>query len=213
MEDQQERQLKLPDPPLDPIEVFQRYLDSIVMANEEGTSASPVVDGPPQRNVKKRQCPISDNVDHILRVVLSLFPGIAEGAMSILDSPSSITRVTSAHSRRSLFLVAAASSSSNSKAAQTQQQTLSSHYFCQLSSHMSPCGEGVDDPTFFCSCRSYLDKNNAVSPSSVEETSGFILCKHLLAILLVPVMGIQPSQLEMSSDQDFSELILSRIGL
>ena len=87
-----------------------------------------------------------------------------------------------------------------------------------------------DSLLFYCSCPYHFDqtcRRQSSQSSSSSETrsttkdhydqqdsnSGTIVCKHLLALLLVPALGIQTALLELPNDHQFGELIMGRIGL
>ncbi|KAL7556775.1 hypothetical protein ACA910_005218 [Epithemia clementina (nom. ined.)] len=109
------------------------------------------------------------------------------------------------------------------------------YYFCLLpDTEKGNCQE--NDNYYYCSCQSHYentvqafhvqpplaDQNDDDDQGITQEeaaahystaTRQNVLCQHLLALLLVPALGIQTAVLEMSNDREFAELILGRIGL
>ena len=132
--------------------------------------------------------------DEVLRAVNFLYGKTLEGALAILDTcPETITRVVSIPSQRSLYLVKGSSSYSRSK-----RNAKDSSYVCIV--------PRPDDelPVYFCACRSFLERT---------RRGGAVLCKHLLAVRLMAALDVPCSQIEATSDQDFSKILLGRISI
>jgi SWIM zinc finger len=66
---------------------------------------------------------------------------------------------------------------------------------------------GIDDVTgmHYCSCRSFLEKSRCTPPGTAT------ICKHLLALKLMPALGVTPSILEFASDEEFSQAVTQRL--
>jgi hypothetical protein len=124
-------------------------------------------------------------LQEIFRVGDFLFGGTFEGAISILDdSTSLITRVVSAPSQRTAYLV-------------TSSGKQSSRYLCLL-----PKGPSCQEGAHYCSCRSFLEKN--------ARAQDLHPCKHLLALRLLPYVGVQCTTIETLSDEEFGRLLVGR---
>lgn len=123
----------------------------------------------------------------LLRVSDFLFGSILEGALTILDEcASKVTKIVSKASNRSLFVVKGSQSQSNN----------GGHYICLLPEH--------SDGIYYCACPSFLERS---------RTSSCLLCKHLLAIKLMPALGCHEQVLEANTDEDFATMITSRLTL
>lgn len=119
--------------------------------------------------------------DHILRVADYLYGGsILEAALAVLDTEGAIRQVTSHPSERKAFLVRGASSRPNQA---------STDYFCLT--------QGIQ----YCSCRSYFER-------AKSDPKG--LCKHLLALKLMPALEC-PCRKETVPDAEFSGYLIRRM--
>jgi hypothetical protein len=129
--------------------------------------------------------------DEILNVAEFLYGSNALGSsMALLDASCGITKVSTptALCKRSLYLV------KGSKDAQ--------YYLC-----FSAKENAVD----YCSCRSFLEKATKLS-SSTHNTNGSSpsLCKHLLALKLMPYLSVECPEITTSSHEEFAKLVLDR---
>lgn len=123
--------------------------------------------------------------DEILRVADFLFGSSAlNGAVEVLDC-GSISQVVSIPSQRSLYFVKGS----------TRGKSSSSNYLCLLPTH------GLA----YCSCRSFLEGGCRSS------SSGIFICKHLLALLLMPALQLKCSVTETISDFEFGRMVLNRM--
>ena len=146
--------------------------------------------------------------DEILKAVDFLYGNTLEGALSILDAAEtsgSITQMLSIPSRRSLYLVKGSASyrgRSNIHSG-SNNSMLNSAYLCLLP-------RPTDDlPIYYCSCRSFLERSRSVRGSG----EGSCLCKHLLAIRLMKVLGVKPLLQETMSDTEFASSVLQCISI
>jgi hypothetical protein len=140
---------------------------------------------------------IQQQEDDIICAVDFLYGKTTEGALTILDAAGSISKVVSATSQRSVYLV----KGSSSFASRGKGRTSSSEdtYLCIIP-------QSSDElPIYFCSCRSFLERNR----HPTNESS--CLCKHLLALRLMPVLQVQPVLVETASDDEFSNMLMQRI--
>jgi hypothetical protein len=64
----------------------------------------------------------------------------------------------------------------------------------------------------YCSCRSFLEKSIRRGNSSSPQNSNTTLCKHLLAIALLEPLGMTCRQIPVSSEQEWSQIVLQRIA-
>ena len=126
--------------------------------------------------------PSTAQQDEIIRVTEFLFgTTLLTAALTLLDSHESIfTKVSSMH--RSLWLVRGSGDAS---------------YMCFVSSKETP-------NLYYCNCRSFLEKTTKKTESVVPE-----VCKHLLALQLIPVLGISCPHLTLS-EKEFAKLVLER---
>lgn len=121
--------------------------------------------------------------EEILRVAEFLFgTTLLTAALTLLDSHESIfTKVSSMH--RSLWLVRGSGDAS---------------YLCFVPTH------NQTPNLYYCNCRSFLEKTTKKADSAVPE-----VCKHLLALQLIPVLGISCPHLTLS-DKEFAKLVVDR---
>ena len=131
--------------------------------------------------------------DEILRVADFLFGNtLLVAALTLLDHPSStFTKISSIH--RSLWLVRGSGDVA---------------YMCFVCGSGDPLSmEKEETPNlYFCNCRSFLEKTTKRTPSEQELPE---LCKHLLALKLIPALGISCPQLTVS-DYDLAKLVIGR---
>lgn len=131
------------------------------------------------------------NQDEILRMADFLFGNMTEAALSIVDG-GNIEQVVSVASARSFYLV------KGSGTGKGNHQT-TPYYVC-----MTPQHNGIR----YCSCRSFLEKSRTSSSSSTA-----ICCKHLLALELMPLLGMACPKVETASDKELSRLMVERISI
>lgn len=130
--------------------------------------------------------------DELLRTVDFLCGNTLDGALSILDGEDNITKLVSIPSERTAHWV---------KKASTSRARTEEYYFCIVP-------QSTDTyPIYFCSCRAFLERNR--QPQSESP----YLCKHLLAIRLMPSLKLKPSLIETVSDEDFANLMIQRLSL
>lgn len=130
--------------------------------------------------------PHPDDLDEIFRIGDFLFGSTFEGAISILDeSETLITRVVSAPSQRMAYLVTPSGKNDPTK------------YLCLL-----PRSVISQNGIHYCSCRSFLEKNS--------RSSHLQLCKHLLALTLIPHVGVKCATIETITDEEFGRLMVTR---
>lgn len=119
--------------------------------------------------LKAKSCDGEHKIEEILRAADFLAgASIVEGALNILDAPSTIRLLQSPH--RSAFLVRGEES-----------------YYCSKE-------------IIYCSCRSFLERS---------KTDPQTLCKHLLALKLMPYLDVSPVK-ETVSDADFGKIVMLR---
>lgn len=125
--------------------------------------------------------PVDAKYDEIIRVAEFLFGNtLLTAAFTLLDAHESVfTKVTSPH--RSLWLVRGSSDVA---------------YMCFV------CDDTPD--LYYCTCRSFLEKTTKKVDTALPE-----MCKHLLALKLIPALGITCPQLTLS-DSEFAKLVLDR---
>jgi hypothetical protein len=205
----------------DPLLILQYYLASLdsldKIEKEAEASSSPSEIGLRQRERdRKRQQQEDRRRDEILRTADFLFGGsILEGALAVLDSGESlVTRVVSISSQRSLYLVKGSSSSSQ---ARSQQQAYGSsslpaaEYYLCLVPNENEALQRSSSSIFYCSCRSFLERSRSSTASSSSSSSS--MCKHLLALSLMTCLGVKAAVVETVSDEEFSNFVVSRLGV
>lgn len=121
--------------------------------------------------------------DRAISVAEFLFgSSLLTAALTLLDNyQQSFTKISSPH--RSLWLIRGSSDLA---------------YMCFA------CDETPD--LYYCNCRSYLEK---MSKKPAEEESLPEMCKHLLALKLIPVLQIVCPHL-IVSDKEFAKVVLER---
>jgi hypothetical protein len=154
--------------------------------------------------------------DEILRLADFLFSSSClDGALHVLESGndnnstnpaavcSSITRLQSP--RRVIYHVKGTPGTSRGNGAAA---TTDAAYLCIIPEcDQEETGSDTDDATgmHYCSCRSFLEKSRC-TPSGTDT-----ICKHLLALKLMPALGVTPSILEFGSDEEFSQAVTQRL--
>ena len=125
---------------------------------------------------------IEEKRDQAISVAEFLFgSAMVTAALMLLDNSGSFTRISSPH--RSLWLIRGSNDLT---------------YMCFA------CHETPD--LYYCSCRSYLEK---MTKKNTEEEGLPELCKHLLALKLIPVLRIEAVEVTVP-DKDFAKLVLER---
>ena len=120
--------------------------------------------------------------DKIIRVADYLYGGsILEAALAVLDTDGAIRRVRGEPSNRSLFLVRGARTS----------KAPADYYICL-----------VEHGITYCSCRSYFERAKA-DPRA--------LCKHLLALKLLPHLDDCSCIDETIADSEYAKFVLRRV--
>jgi hypothetical protein len=130
---------------------------------------------------------LQDRHDEILIVAEFLYgSNLLTAALTLLDSCESMVTKLAASSHRSLYLV----------------KGKDSYYMCFCEPHLH-----------YCSCRSFLEKTTKSSNSKTSSSSNNTtteLCKHLLALKLVPHLNIAFPQITTVTDEEFATLVLDR---
>jgi predicted nucleic acid-binding Zn finger protein len=193
-----EHTLVLPRPPvssLHPLHLLDEFLESFGKAtctgsSTEGRRAEPNGDHADVAgsitSVAARDKSLEERRDHVLRAADYLYGGsILEAALAVLDAEGAIRQVCSQPSQRKAFLVRGTSRHSGG--------SVPTDYFCLV----ALSEEGFD----YCSCRSYFEQ-------AKNDPKG--LCKHLLALKLIPVLEC-PCREETIPNVEFSTFILRRM--
>ena len=179
---------------LHPLSVLDLYLSGLEQDDDETSKT-------PQSERKKHH-----RLDEILKTADFLFGAAAlDGALGVLEqncTPEGCSsNVTSLRSpRRSLYAVKASVARGRGR-----QQQQDSSYLCFLPNHEQQQQEVSS--ICYCSCRSFLEKSR--NASGTETAS--IVCKHLLALKLMPVLGLTCQTVELSSEEEFSRAVLQRL--
>lgn len=149
--------------------------------------------------------------DEILRVTDFLYGSCLDGALQVLEQNCTITdngsrrslhNITQLQSpQRSLFLVKGSSSSRG------QGVAAASCYLCILPESfnaIAPTNDASDVAIYYCSCRSFLERSRS------SNSSGAI-CKHLLALKLMPILGMSCANMVFQSEEEFSRAVMQRL--
>ena len=132
----------------------------------------------------------NNDLSDVFRVGDFLFGGTFEGALSILDaSLTLVTRVTSAPSQRTAYLV-------------TSSGRQTATYLCLIPTTSKQRNTSPINGVYYCSCRSFMEKN-----SRTQFTQP---CKHLLALVLLPHVGAKCNTIETLTDEEFGRLLVNR---
>ena len=120
--------------------------------------------------------------ERILRITDYLYgSSTLDGAVAVLDKADTcIRKVVAKPSGRSAYLVQG-SGSGRKKAGDT--------YFCLV------------DKTVYCTCRSYFER---------AKSDPRALCKHLLALMLLPSLGVSCNQ-ETVADEHYASLLMNSV--
>lgn len=134
-----------------------------------------------------------------------LFGSMLESALLTLDS-SVITSIVSLQTARHLFVL----KGKNNKYATKKQNEDTNSYFCLLPTQVEMRGE--NQGFHYCSCRSFFEKSKnsqAVSENSAQlQQQSLSICKHLLAVKLLPYVGTKHNVVETMTEEQFSEKVL-----
>ena len=169
-------------------------------------------------------------VDDILRVAEFLFgANMLQASLLLLDSSSTnITKLSTATSHRSLYVVNGSSSFSSSSSNHHGNSAEQSSYMCILGRHNNrACDDGASTscysrPVEYCSCRSFLEKSiknsNTFSEgggrNQTQHRSMGVICKHLLALKLMPYLMNSTTtacpQITMNTEKEFANLVMAR---
>ena len=213
----------LPTPPptsLHPLSVLNQYIASL---DDEQPST--------QRAKQQRQ-------DEILKTADFLFGAAAlDGALGVLEQNCSSTTAAPAAADggvcslnvtrlqspcRSLYTVKGSASRAGrgwggAAAAAGGAQPADSCYLCLLPTgdeHDKQEATASSSPIYYCSCRSFLEKsrhhNSSVAGGAAAAPA--IVCKHLLALKLMPVLGLTCTTVELPSEDEFSRAVLQRVA-
>jgi hypothetical protein len=155
--------------------------------------------------------------DEILRLADFLFSSSClDGALHVLESGndnsrttpasfcSSVTRLQSP--RRVIHHVKGTPGTTRGNHCATA--TTDAAYLCIVPEcDQEETGRDTDDATgmYYCSCRSFLEKSRCTPPGTTT------ICKHLLALKLMPALGVTPSILEFGSDEELSQAVTQRL--
>ena len=132
---------------------------------------------------------------------------------------------------RSLYLVAKGSKSEKKRChgdTSTTKHDSSSHYLCLLSDEIPKSDAYLINtlpPMLYCSCHMFLERNRTLQAhETANRDRSVALCKHLLAIKLLPVFGaafgISPEEsstefsiptMEFASEEDYGRAIVQRL--
>jgi hypothetical protein len=204
-------------PPLHTVDIFDAFL-SMEKERKNDTCRGIVLpaDGPKERNGCNNR-----DIDDILKLAEFLFGRALDGALAILETNPrrDVVRLTSLQSNRTMYIV---------KGRSYRCAGLSccdSSYMCILNEKFSQgtaCtrfGERLDTGDVllertdictstgtYCSCRSFSERCQ-------KRSKGNTLCKHLLAIKLMPFLRIDCSVIEVASDDEYCKIALQRIPL
>jgi hypothetical protein len=136
------------------------------------------------RNVGDRneEWTVEEKRDQAISVAEFLFgSSMVAAALTLLDNQGSCSKMSSPH--RSLWLVRGST------------DVAYMCFSCDETPHL-----------YYCNCRSFLEKT---TKKPIEEEGLPELCKHLLALKLIPALQIEFPHLTVS-DKEFAKLVLER---
>ena len=178
-----------PETVTEPIHIFRRFLSDLKV--------------PAATNVEQ-----DDRQESSILLMADFLFGATtlDGAVAILDNAESlITRIVDGPNKRQMYFCRSSSSQHHHYHHSSNQRPASevpSSYLCII-----PKSEDRY-PIHYCSCRSFLELSRSTATSAPR------LCKHLLALYLLPYLDSQPCALvETSSDSEFSKLVIHRLGI
>jgi hypothetical protein len=172
------------------IESRERKRDDIVNENDLATEQRPccptvITD---KEEAKRRE--------EVIRVADFLYGGSSlESALGVLDTDGAIRKICSYPSNRQAYLVQGTTTTTRSG---RNNGGATDVYFC-LFDPSSP----FDDKGgfYYCSCRSFFEK---------AKSDPLVLCKHLLALKLMPHLNCF-CQVEEVSDSAFASLLMRQV--
>lgn len=175
-------QLRPPTSSLHPLLLLDEFLQSLETENESKENSDETSETRVDADKKNKATALEKQRDYVLRVADFLYGGsMLEAALAVLETDGAIRKVTSHPSQRSAFLVRGAAS---------RQNHACTDYFCLVSKAIQ-----------YCSCRSYFER---------AKNDPKCLCKHLLAIKLMPSLEC-PCRNETIPDAEFSGYLLRRL--
>ena len=184
----------IPPYTLHPLHLLDKYLESTEIWDAEcsGQENDNESTGPketkPAREVSDK---LKKKREELLRAADFLYGGSSlESALIVLDTDRAITQICATPSNRKAYLVQGTSRSGHGR------NTNLEIYFC-LFEPISP----VKDAFYYCSCRSFFER---------AKSDQYELCKHLLALKLMPHLGCS-CNIEQVSDSDFANLLMRRV--
>lgn len=182
-----------------PIGSLLDYLDQFIESSSFRSETNTPTD------VSKEVC-FGKEFDDTLRFADFLFGTTLDGALSIIESDPQkhILNIVSLQSGRCMYIV-----NGKSKKSANEANTFGSvdpTYTCL----MPPArGNAIHlnqaHSVYFCSCRSFVERCRSATGSAV--------CKHLLALKLMPTFGINCTKIELSTDDDFCKVALQRMSV
>jgi hypothetical protein len=153
---------------------------------------------------------VVQEVDDVLKTFDFLFGSTLDGAIALVDGDLTrkITRLTSTATGQTMYLVKGLSPDTRSGISTGSNSRNNAGYFCVVpeSSGLDVTGGYGDSSLYYCSCRSFFERNRVAS-------SGPVLCKHILAIKLSAILKIEYRILAVKSDKEYSEIMLQHVGL
>jgi len=175
---------------LNPLNVLNQYLASLESSDTASSS----------HQQTKHQ-------DEILKTVDFLYGSSAlDGALQILEGDS-VTCLQSP--RRTIYTVQGSRSGQRGVG---DSKSSGSCYLCLVPDTTDgepTTNSGGDstatDPIYYCSCRSFLEKSRGSGGNSN-------ICKHLLALKLMPALGVGPTIVHLPSEEEFSRALLQRVA-
>ena len=151
----------------------------------------------------------TDEVSHVLKVLNFLEEKKLRAAVATIDSLQHDSRaitLVSSPSKRQLYLVRSSKSLGRNRhrsQQQDQQQGSEGSYVVLMPR------PGADFRFHYCSCRAFHE--NSRLASNRQQPQG--VCKHLLAVMLLPSVGVEPSRVDMSSETEFVKFVASRTSI
>ena len=180
-----------PSQAIHPLHLLVQYLGSI-----EGTETERNSQGSDNKPEEMKKAPENDAIilakkREVLRVADYLYGGYSlESALSILDTEGSVRQICATPSLRSAYLVQGTQRSGTCRSSSVD------YYFCLFHP------KSIEKVAFYyCSCRSFFER-------AKNDQSN--ICKHLIALMLMPHLGCS-CKVELVSDSDFGTMLTRHI--
>ena len=172
-----------------PLHLLDQYLGSIEKVETERNSQG--IDNKPEETKKAQENAaviLAKRREEILRVADYLYGGSSlESALSVLDTEGSVRQICATPSLRGAYLV------QGTQKPGTRRSSSVDNYFCLFQPKLNKKAA-----FYYCSCRSFFER-------AKHDQSN--ICKHLIALMLMPHLGCS-CKVELVSDSDYASMLM-----